>query len=173
MKKYFNGPALLSALLALALFVAAAGAARYWDTGVFMGAQEALVYVILGAAGALALLLRRVLLAFLFYVGCGLGWLAGRYIGSLNGDFAPTAGLIATFFLIALFTLLGLSLEWSLFRRRRKKAKSRRERQQQEDEERERKLIQEQEAKAASAASGGQGESVQPPMDEPQSPGSL
>lgn len=149
MKKYLNGPSLVSALLAFILFVVASGAAHYWTTGVFMSAQVALVYVIFGTAGALALLLHRVWLALFFYAGCVLGWLTGHYIGSLNGDFAPTAGLISTFFLIGVFTLLGVGLEWKLFQRRRKKAKVRRERQQQEDAERERRLLEEQAAKAA------------------------
>lgn len=153
MKKYLNGPSLLSALLSFILFVAAAGAAHYWANGVFMSARVALVYVILGAVGALALLLRRIWLALFFYAGCVLGWLAGRYIGSLNGEFAPTAGLIATFFLIGVFTLLGLGLEWKFFQHHRKKVKARRERQQQEDAEREQQLLQEQAAKISPSPS--------------------
>lgn len=74
MKKYFSGPALLCALLAFLLFVVAACATYYWTAGVFVTARLALLYVVLGAAGALALLLRRVWFAFFFYIGCALGW---------------------------------------------------------------------------------------------------
>lgn len=151
MKKYFSGPALLCALLAFLLFVVAACATYYWTAGVFVTARLALLYVVLGAAGALALLLRRVWFAFFFYIGCALGWAAGQFVGALEGDFAPTAGLICTFFLMAVFAFIGAWLEWKRFRHRRRKEKDRRERQQQEDEARERALLAQQQAKAAAA----------------------
>lgn len=152
MKKRLNGPILLCALLAFAIFVVVACAAHYWSTGVFVTAQIALLYAALGAVGGLAILFRRVLLALFFYVGCGLGWLAGRAVAGLEGDFAPTAGLICTIFLIALFGLVGLYLEWRGFRRRRRKEKARREQQQLEEAERERKLLEEQQTKTAAPA---------------------
>lgn len=151
MKKYLNGPTLLCTLLAFAIFVVVACAAHYLVYGVFVTAQIALLYVALGALGALGLLFRRILFSLFFYVGCALGWVVGRSVGALEGGFAPTAGLICTFFLIAAFTAIGLYLEWKGFQRRRKKDSARREQQQKEDAERERKLLEAQQTKAASA----------------------
>lgn len=148
MKKYFSGPSLLCALLVFVLFVVAACAAHYWTAGVFVSAQVALVYVGLAAAGALALLFRRVWFALFFYAGCALGWASGRFVGSLEGEFAPTAGLICAFFLMAVFTVLGAALEWKSFQRRRKRERERLERQRREDQERERRLMEQQAAKA-------------------------
>lgn len=151
-KKYFNGPSLLCALLVFVLFVVAACSAHYWTAGVFVSAQAALLYVALAAVGALALLIRRVWFALFFYAGCVLGWASGRFVGSLEGEFAPTAGLICTFFLMAVFAAIGIALEWKRFRYRRRKERARREQQQREDLERERRVMAGQAAKAAAQA---------------------
>lgn len=173
MKKYFSGPALLCALFAFLLFVVAACAAHYWTAGVFVTAQLALLYVILGAVGALALFLRRVWFALFFYIGCALGWAAGWFVGALEGDFAPTAGLICTYFLMAVFAIIGAWLECKHIRRRRQRERDRRERQRQEDEARERDLLLQQQAKAAAAQSPATGddaaESVAGTQEPPQS----
>lgn len=151
MKKYLNGPSLICALVAFTLFMVASCTAYYWTAGVFVTAQIAILYVVLGALGALALLLRRVWFSFFFYIGCLLGWASGRFVGGLEGEFAPTAGLICTFFLIAVCAAIGVALEWKRFQFRRRKDKAHREQQRQEDEERERRLLDKQAAKAAPA----------------------
>ena len=150
-KKSFSSATLLTGVAAFIVFLVAACAAYYMTAGVFVTAQIAAVYAVLGALGALALLFRRKLFALFFYVGCVLGWLSGNFVGGLEGDFAPTAGLICTFFLMAVFAFIGAWLEWKRFRHRRRKEKDRRERQQQEDEARERALLAQQQAKAAAA----------------------
>ncbi len=146
-KKPFSTTTLLVGVVAFVLFLVAACAAYYVTTGVFVSAQIAGIYAVLGALGALALLFRMKLFPFFFYVGCVLGWLSGRFVGGLDGDFAPTAGLICTFGLILLFSLLGTLLEWKAFQRRRRKERERLERQQKEDAAREQALLAQQAAK--------------------------
>ena len=103
-------------------------------------------------------------------MGCVLGWLSGNFVGGLEGDFAPTAGLICTFGLILLFAVLGGVLEWKAFRRRRRKEQARLERQQKEDAAREEQLIAQQAAKAGAqqtspSVPGQEAPAAQPPED--------
>lgn len=147
-KKPVSTATLLVGVVAFLIFLVAACAAYYVTTGVFVSAQIAGIYAILGALGALALLFRMKLFPLFFYVGCVLGWLSGRFVGGLDGDFAPTAGLICTFGLILFFSLVGTLLEWKAFQRRRRKDRERLERQQKEDTAREQALLAQQTAKA-------------------------
>lgn len=151
-KKLINGPLLLSGLIAFVLFMVAGCAAYYLTAKVFISAELAVLYALLGLLGALALVLRRRIFAVLFYVGCALGWLTGHFVSSLEGSFAPTAGVICTFFLIAAFAVIGGALEWNLWQRKRAKDKARREQQRLEDEAREQALMDEQAAQVAAAA---------------------
>lgn len=169
-QKSFSSATLLTGVAAFIVFLVAACAAYYMTAGVFVTAQIAAVYAVLGALGALALLFRRKLFALFFYVGCVLGWLSGHFVGGLEGDFAPTAGLICTFGLILLFAVLGSVLEWKAFRRRRRKEQARLERQQKEDAAREEQLIAQQAAKADSrqnfsSVPGQEAPAAQPPED--------
>lgn len=169
-KKSFRSATLLTGVVAFLVFLVAACAAYYMTAGVFVTAQIAAVYAVLGALGALALLFRRKLFALFFYVGCVLGWLSGNFVSGLEGDFAPTAGLICTFGLILLFAVLGSVLEWKAFRRRRRKEQARLERQQKEDAAREEQLIAQQATKAGSRQSapsvpGRETPAAQPPED--------
>ncbi|NCB62930.1 MAG: hypothetical protein EOM52_04840 [Clostridia bacterium] len=149
-KKLFSGPVLLCGLLAFVLFMVAACAAYYFTAKVFVTAELAVLYAVLGLLGGLALVFRRRLFAAFFYIGCILGWLTGNFVASLEGAFAPTAGVICTFFLIAVFALIGGALEWSLWKRRRAKEIRRREKQRQEDESREKALLEAQKSKLES-----------------------
>ena len=121
-KKSFSSATLLTGVAAFIVFLVAACAAYYMTAGVFVTAQIAAVYAVLGALGALALLFRRKLFALFFYVGCVLGWLSGNFVGGLEGDFAPTAGLICTFGLILLFAACGAFFSYLIARSRQKAA---------------------------------------------------
>ncbi len=103
-------------ILFFAIFMALACIAYYMTAGVFVDANLAVLYAVLGALGALAMMFRRYLFAVLFYVGCALGWVTGHYVSTLKGEFAPTAGVIAPFFIIGAFSLVGLISEFGLFR---------------------------------------------------------
>ena len=163
----FSSATLLTGVAAFIVFLVAACAAYYTTAGVFVTAQIAAVYAVLGALGALALLFRRKLFALFFYVGCVLGWLSGNFVGGLEGDFAPTAGLICTFGLILLFAVLGGVLEWKAFRRRRRKEQARLERQQKEDAAREEQLIAQQAAKAGAQQTSPSGPGQEAPAAQP------
>ena len=80
-QKSFSSATLLTGVAAFIVFLVAACAAYYTTAGVFVTAQIAAVYAVLGALGALALLFRRKLFALFFYVGCVLGWLSGNFVG--------------------------------------------------------------------------------------------
>ncbi|MCI2106395.1 MAG: hypothetical protein LKK00_06685 [Intestinimonas sp.] len=131
MKKYLNGPSIFLGLICFAVFMVAACAFYYLTAGVFVSAEVAALYAALAALGGLAVIFCRFLFAIFFYIGCLLGWLSGRYIGSLEGAFAPTAGLICTFFLISVFSLIGVYLEYHRIRRSIRKSRARREQEEQ------------------------------------------
>lgn len=146
MKKYLNGPSILVGLVCFAVFMVAASAFYYLTAGVFVSAELATLYAVLAALGALAVVFHRFLFSIFFYIGCLLGWLSGQYVGGLEGSFAPTAGIITAFFLIAVFALIGTYLEYRHIRRGIQRARARRERKQQE----------EREAREKAAAAAGQ-----------------
>lgn len=151
MNKVFRLSSLIFGIIFFAVFMTAACVAYYLTAGVFVNANLAALYAVLGALGAFAIMFRRYLFAGFFYTGCALGWLTGHYVSTLKGEFAPTAGVIATFFLIGAFSLVGLILEWGLFKRRRRKKAEQREAERQAEERRQLALIAEQQAKAAEA----------------------
>jgi hypothetical protein len=126
MGKVFRVSSLIVGLVFFAVFMVAACAAYYLTAGVFVTSSMAALYAALGLLGALSMVLRAYIFASLFYIGCALGWATGHYVSTLQGDFAPTAGVIATFFLIGCFGLVGFLLEVGRLRRRlRRKAEKR------------------------------------------------
>lgn len=167
MKKVFRVSSLLLGLLCFVCFMVVSCGAHYMTTGLFPDAEPVTAYAVLGAVGGVTVILRRYRFAVLFYFGTVLGWMTGQFIGGLEGDFAPTAALIATWFLIGVFALLGLLAEvWHLKRVHRKKL-ARREAEQKAEAERQAALQKEQEEKAKAAQAAG-GEPAQP--GEPDSP---
>lgn len=151
MSKVFRLSSLITGIVVFAIFMAAACIAYYMTAGVFVDANLAILYAVLGALGALAMMFRRYLFSILFYIGCALGWMTGHYVSTLKGEFAPTAGVITTFFLIGAFSLVGLIAEFGLFRRRRRKKAERQEAERLAEERRQQALLEEQRAKAEAA----------------------
>lgn len=122
-KPLFTLKRFVTALVCFALFLVAGIGSYYMTAGEFVTADIAAIYLALALVGALGVFFRLWWFAALFYVGCALGWTSGVYVSSLKGDFAPTAGTICTFFLIAVFTLLGLMLQWKIGKKKRAKRK--------------------------------------------------
>lgn len=120
-KPLFTLRRFVTALACFALFLVVGIGAYYMTAGEFVTADIAFIYVALSLVGALGAFFRLRWFAVLFYLGCALGWTSGVYISSLNGDFAPTAGTIATFFLIGVFTLLGAMCQWKASKKKRAK----------------------------------------------------
>jgi len=156
MNKVFRLSSLIFGIVFFAVFMTAACVAYYMTAGVFVTANLAALYAVLGALGALAIMFRRYLFASFFYTGCALGWATGHYVSTLKGDFAPTAGVIATFFLIGAFSLVGLILEWGLFRRRSRKKAEQRQAEREAEERRQQALLADQQAKAEEARQAAQ-----------------
>ncbi len=126
MRKIFSTSTLILGIVFFVLFMVAACAAYYMTAGVFVTSQIAILYAALGLLGALGVVFRFYVFSILFYLGCALGWMSGQYIASLQGDFAPQAGIISTFFMIGAFSLIGLLFEIKRQRRHlRKKAEAR------------------------------------------------
>jgi hypothetical protein len=151
MKKIIRVSSLLIGLVCFVAFMVLSCGAHYVTTGLFPDAEPVAVYAILAAIGGLSVIFRRYRFAILFYFGAVLGWLTGRFISGLEGSFAPTAALIATWFLIGVFALLGLLAEISHLKRAHRKKLARREKEQQADAQRQAALQKEQEAKAKAA----------------------
>lgn len=125
MRKIFSTSTLILGIIFFVLFMVAACAAYYMTAGVFVTSQIAILYAALGLLGALGVVFRFYVFSILFYIGCALGWMSGQYIASLQGDFAPQAGVISTFFMIGAFSIIGLLFEIKRQRRRlRKKAEA-------------------------------------------------
>lgn len=146
---------LVMALLCFVAFLVLGLWAHYTAVGEFATAHLAAVYTILALVGAAAVLLRLWWFALLYYPGCALAWAAGGFIAGLKGDFAPTAGLIAASFLVAVFTLFGAIAQWRAFRRKSRRRREEREKEaiQAEEERRRNELEQaKQERKAAEEA---------------------
>lgn len=111
------------ALACFAAFLVAGLGAYYLTVGEFVTAELAGVYALLSLVGAGAVLLRLRWFAVPYYAGCVLAWVCGSYVGTLKGEFAPTAGAITAAFLIAVFTLFGLIFQWRSFRKKRQHRK--------------------------------------------------
>ena len=109
---------LVVALIAFALFLVAGISSYYMTMGEFVTAQLWVLYIALALVGAVTMFLHWYWFAILYYVGCALGWLSGRFIGGLKGEFAPTAGLSVTFALIIVFAVLGVILQMKSFKKR-------------------------------------------------------
>ncbi|NLF35118.1 MAG: hypothetical protein GX585_04045 [Clostridiales bacterium] len=128
MRRVFSTSSLILGIVFFVLFMVAACVAYYMTAGVFVTSELAILYAVLGILGALGAVFRLFLFSGLFYAGCVLGWLTGRFVGSLEGAFAPKAGVICTFFLIGVFSLLGILLEVKRQKRRHRKRAAQRER---------------------------------------------
>lgn len=122
-KPLFTLRRFVTALVCFALFLVVGVGAYYMTAGEFVTADIAMIYVALALVGSLGAFFRLRWFAVLFYLGCALGWTSGVYISALKGDFAPTAGTISTFFLIAVFTLLGVMFQWKVSKKKRAKRK--------------------------------------------------
>lgn len=122
-KPLFTLRRFVTALVCFALFLVVGIGAYYMTAGEFVTADIAMIYVALALVGSLGAFFRLRWFAVLFYLGCALGWTSGVYISALKGDFAPTAGTISTFFLIAVFTLLGVMFQWKASKKKRAKRK--------------------------------------------------
>lgn len=120
MRRIFSVASLIVAVVFFALFMTVACTAYYLTHGQFISSELAAIYAALGLLGALSVVLRRYLFSILFYLGCALGWGAGLWVGTLKGSFAPTAGNIASVFLICCFSLIGFTLEIKGVRKRQK-----------------------------------------------------
>lgn len=118
---------LVWALVSFALFMAVGLGGHYMAVGEFVTAKLAGIYAVLALVGAVAVLLRFWRFSLFFYLGCGLGWGAGWYVSGLKGEFAPTAGMICTFFLIGLFALLGAISQWQAIKKKLARRKEERE----------------------------------------------
>ncbi len=149
------------------VFLIAACGLYYVQNQVFPSGRLVTVYAVLGALGALALIFRRYAFACLFWGGTVLGYVSGSYVGGLEGDFAPTAGLIVLVGCIVLFTLIGVVVEAKRVARGRRKAKERQEQERAAETERQRKLMAEQEEKARAAAAARR---VSPETAAPEAP---
>lgn len=122
-KPLFTLRRFVTALVCFALFLVVGIGAYYMTAGEFVTADIAMIYVALALVGSLGAFFRLRWFAVLFYLGCALGWISGVYISALKGDFAPTAGTISTFFLIAVFTLLGVMFQWKAIKKKRARRK--------------------------------------------------
>jgi len=122
-KPFFTISRFVFSLLCFAAFLVIGIGGYYMAVGEFVTARLAAIYAVLALVGAAAVLLRLRRFVLLYYIGCALGWWAGWFISGLKGDFAPTAGSICTFFLIAVFALLGLMAQWKDFQKRRVRKK--------------------------------------------------
>lgn len=122
-KPLFTLRRFVTALVCFALFLVVGIGAYYMTAGEFVTADIAMIYVALALVGSLGAFFRLRWFAVLFYLGCALGWISGVYISALKGDFAPTAGTISTFFLIAVFTLLGVMCQWKAIKKKRARRK--------------------------------------------------
>lgn len=122
-KPLFTLRRFVTALVCFALFLVVGIGAYYMTAGEFVTADIAMIYVALALVGSLGAFFRLRWFAVLFYLGCALGWTSGVYISALKGDFAPTAGTISTFFLIAVFTLLGVMCQWKAIKKKRARRK--------------------------------------------------
>lgn len=122
-KPLFTLRRFVTALVCFALFLVVGIGAYYMTAGEFVTADIAMIYVALALVGSLGAFFRLRWFAVLFYLGCALGWTSGVYISALKGDFAPTAGTISTFFLIAVFTLLGVMFQWKAIKKKRARRK--------------------------------------------------
>lgn len=136
MRKIFSVSSLILGVIFFVLFIVAACAAYYLTAGEFVSDKVAILYVALGLLGAIGVVFRAYVFAFLFYVGCALGWMTGHYVATLEGDFSDTAGVITTFFLIGVFALIGLLLQISHIKRRRRKKEKRQEAEERKEAER-------------------------------------
>ncbi len=150
---------LVIALLCFGGFLIVGLWAYYTTVGEFVSAQLAGVYTILALVGALSMLLRLRWFSLLYYLGCALGWAAGGFVAGLKGDFAPTAGLIVTFFLIAVFALFGAIAQWRSWKRRSLRRR----------EEKERERLREEQAQKAreTAAAGLEAQQAETPVSAP------
>ncbi len=120
-KPLFTLRRFVTALICFVAFLVVGIGAYYMTAGEFVTADIAVIYVALALVGALGAFFRLRWFAVLFYMGCILGWVSGGYISSLKGEFAPAAGTICTFFLIAVFTLLGVMFQWKAIKKKRAK----------------------------------------------------
>ena len=119
----FTAANLVSAIVSFAAFLAIGLTGYYLSAGEFVSAQLAVVYAALALAGAMAVFLRLYRFTLLYYAGCALGWGAGWFIAGLKGDFAPTAGTICTFFIIAVFAVFGMLAQFKSLKKRRERRK--------------------------------------------------
>jgi hypothetical protein len=152
MKKIASGKTLILGIFCFIVFLIAACGLYYAQNRIFPSGSLVAVYAALGALGALALVFRRYAFAVLFWGGTVLGYASGSYVGGLEGDFAPTAGLIVLVGCIVLFAVLGAVVEAKRIGRGRRKAKEQQEKELAAEDERQRRLMAEQEEKARAAA---------------------
>ena len=122
-RPFFTASNLAAALLCFAAFLAVGLGGYYVVVGEFVSAQLAAIYTVLALVGGVAVLLRLRRFTVLYYLGCILGWAAGWFVSGLKGNFAPTAGMICTFFLIGVFTLFGVIFEGKGMKKRRVRRK--------------------------------------------------
>lgn len=106
------------AVACFAAFMAVGLGAYYIKVGEFVSANLASLYALLALVGAAAVMLGLWRFVAFYYAGCALAWVCGGYVGGLEGEFAPTAGALTTGFLIAVFALLGLVLQWRTLRKK-------------------------------------------------------
>ena len=117
-KPLFSTVRLGLAILCFIAFLVVGLGAYYVTVGEFMSGELASLYALLALAGSAAVLLNLWWFAVPYYVGCVLAWVCGSYVGTLKGEFAPAAGGYTAAFLLVLFSLLGLALQWRSLRRR-------------------------------------------------------
>jgi len=115
---HLTGARLGLAVVCFAAFLVVGLGAYYVTVGEFVTAELASLYALLSLIGAGAVLLGLWWLAVPYYIGCALAWACGSYVGGLKGDFAPTAGAISAAFVLAVFALLGLVLQWRSLRKK-------------------------------------------------------
>jgi len=168
-RKVFSVSSLILGITFFAVFIVAACAAYYLTAGVFVTAELAVLYAALGLLGALAVVVRGYIFAVLFYIGCALGWATGYYVSTLEGDFAPTAGVITTFFVIGCFTLVGLVVEMRRIRHRRHDRMEHRQTEWIAQEQRQSELLAAQEAKVKAEAVAAAAAMEQVPESESES----
>lgn len=144
MNKITNFKALIAALVLYAIFLVLVFGLYYIDKGVFVTAEFAARYAVLGAVGAVPILFRRYFFGILFFCGGLLGYIVEGFFSNLQGSFAPTAGWIANWAVVIIFALIGLAIEVARIRRGVKKWKQEK---QEKKEERERQKQKEKEEK--------------------------
>ncbi len=110
-------------LVCFAGFLVLGSGAYYITVGEFVSAELAGIYMLLSMVGAAAVLLRLWRFAIPYYMGCALAWVCGSFVGSLKGEFAPTAGAFSAAFLVAVFALFGVIFQWRALRKKRLKRK--------------------------------------------------